>query len=77
MGIKEKLLQEGDLKTELKSLDGKVNQELEDGYYGAVEGITQVIDILKENTEGDMGKEGKLWAKIDKLAQQSNLGKYL
>ena len=77
MGIKEKLLQEGDLGSELKSLDNNVSQELEDGYYGAVDGITNTLDVLKANKGVDLEKERKLWDKISKLANQSKLGKYL
>ncbi len=64
-------LNEG-VKKELEGLDAKEYAKLISGFFIASDGIKSISDIL-----GLTKSEKKIWDQIAKLADKSDLGKYL
>ncbi len=64
-------LNEG-VKKELEGLDAKEYAKLREGFFNASDGITSISEIL-----GLPKSEKKIWDQIAKLADKSDLGKYL
>ena len=61
-------------------ISGANMQQMEDGYYGAYEGVEKLVDSI--NMYYQLGGEGldaelKLWKQIQKLVNKSKLGKEL
>jgi hypothetical protein len=56
-------------------------QQMEDGYYGAYDGVAKLVSSLhlykKLGGNPEMDKELKLWVQIEKLINNSGLGKEL
>ena len=75
--LKDKLLTENMIEDIADMEDRDIN-DLRDAYYGAVENITNVSEILlKYKNKNTLQNEWKLWDAIHKQARKSKLGQEL
>jgi hypothetical protein len=77
--LKEHLTEKKLINTALTS-DANI-QQMEDGYYGAYDGVSKLVSSLHQYKQlggsPEMDKELKLWVQIEKLINNSKLGKEL